>query len=73
MKLKKPAQVGNTIFGKGVSERLVIDRAQREYVYRQKPEVDARRVKKFRAFVAQMRKAARKGLKIRRVDREVAK
>lgn len=34
--LEKPAQVGNTIFGIGVSERLVIERAQREHGFRQR-------------------------------------
>lgn len=34
-KLTKPAQVGATIFRAGVDERLVIERAQREYSYRQ--------------------------------------
>lgn len=32
-KLTKPAMVGGTIFGVGVEERLVIERAQREYEY----------------------------------------
>lgn len=58
MKLKKPAQVGNTIFGKGVSERLVIERAQREYKYQHTPEAEAARRKRFNAF-------------LRRVDRSV--
>jgi hypothetical protein len=37
-KLKKEAQIGTTIFHKGVSERLVIQRAQREYEYWHDPE-----------------------------------
>ena len=32
-KLTKPAQIGNTIFCVGVSECLVIERAQHEYEY----------------------------------------
>ncbi len=32
-KLDKPAQVGGTVFHEGVSERMVIDRAQREWDY----------------------------------------
>src|SRR4051812_29752990 len=32
-KLTKPARVGNTIFGEGVDERLVIERAYREHEY----------------------------------------
>ena len=51
-KLDKPAQVGNTSFGVGVSERHVIERAQREYDYRQRPEFEAVRIsnKALRAF-----------------------
>lgn len=37
-RLEKPARVGNTIFGAGVPERLVIGRAQREYNYTTKEE-----------------------------------
>lgn len=37
-KLKKEAQIGATIFHVGVSERLVIKRAQREYEYQHSPE-----------------------------------
>lgn len=33
-KLTKPAMIGGTQFGVGVSERLVVGRAQREYEYR---------------------------------------
>lgn len=36
--LKKPARVGNTIFHVGVSERLVVERAQREYERQNTPE-----------------------------------
>ena len=36
-KLTKPARVGGTIFQTGVAEGLVIDRAQREYEYRNAP------------------------------------
>lgn len=34
-KLTKPARVGATVFAAGVDEQLVIERAQREYVYRE--------------------------------------
>lgn len=34
-KLTKPARIGATVFGVGVDERLVIERAQREYEYRE--------------------------------------
>jgi hypothetical protein len=43
-KLTKPAQVGNTIFGVGVDERMVIERAQREHDYMQTPEKEAVRI-----------------------------
>jgi hypothetical protein len=45
-KLEKPAMVGNTRFGEGVSERLVIDRAQREYEYQVTPEKEAERIER---------------------------
>lgn len=44
-KLEKPAQVGNTRFSAGVSERLVIERAQREYEYQNTPEKEMERLK----------------------------
>ncbi len=53
-KLKKEAQIGNTIFHKGVSERLVIQRAQREYDYQNTPEMLAER-KKVIALAAETR------------------
>jgi hypothetical protein len=43
-KLTKPAQVGNTVFGVGVKERTVIERAQREHDYQQTPEREAARI-----------------------------
>lgn len=43
-KLTKPAQVGNTVFGVGVKERMVIERAQREHEYQQTPERKAERI-----------------------------
>lgn len=43
-RLKKPAQVGNTLFGIGVNEYSVIERAQREAVYQQRPEFEAVRI-----------------------------
>jgi hypothetical protein len=51
-KLTKPAQVGNASFGVGVKERLVIERAQREYEYQQRPENEAERLKRAEAFRA---------------------
>lgn len=49
-RLSRPAMVGNTRFGVGVKERLVIERAQREHEYREgkvapaSPSVDAEKV-----------------------------
>lgn len=48
--LTKPAQVGNGIFEVGVPERLVIERAQREYEYQQTPEKEAERMAKLKRF-----------------------
>ena len=42
--LDKPAQVGNTVFGKGIDWRVVIERAQREHDYRQRPDHEAVRI-----------------------------
>jgi hypothetical protein len=53
-KLTKPAQIGNGIFEPGIPERLVIERAQREYLYQQTPEKEAERLKKVEAFVAEV-------------------
>jgi hypothetical protein len=50
-KLTKPAWVGNTSFAPGVSERLVIERAQREYEHQQKPEQIAERERLLDTFV----------------------
>ena len=50
-KLTKPAQVGNGVFRVGVSERLVIERAQREYEYQNTPERLADRQAKFDRFM----------------------
>lgn len=50
-KLTKPAQVGNTIFGIGVSERAVIERAYRQHEYENTPEQTAERMGKIAAFV----------------------
>ena len=49
--LTKPAQVGGTRFGVGISERTVIERAQREYEYQTTPEKEAERMTRFRSFV----------------------
>lgn len=43
-KLTEPAWVGNTSFGVGCSERLVIDRAQREFKYQTAPEQEKARI-----------------------------
>ena len=51
-RLTKPAQVGNTIFDTGVEERLVIDRAHREYEYQQTPERQEDRRKRREDFIA---------------------
>jgi hypothetical protein len=53
-KLKKPAQVGNTVFGVGVSDRLVIERAQREYEYQKMPPIEAKRLRAFKRFVKKL-------------------
>lgn len=63
-KLTKPAMVGNTSFGIGVSARLVIDRAQREYEYQHTPEKEAERLARVRAFIDEVngdRALGRKG------------
>lgn len=49
-KLTKHAQIGNCVFHPGVSERLVVERAQREYEYQNTPEKEAERLAKLRAF-----------------------
>lgn len=49
-KLTKVAQVGNTVFHVGVSESLVIERAQREYEYEQTPEWQALRKRQLTEF-----------------------
>lgn len=50
-KLTKPALVGNTRFGVGVSERMVIERAQRQYEYEVTPEKEKARIERVRTFV----------------------
>lgn len=50
-KLTKPAQVGNTIFGVGIDERTVIERAQREHDYRQRPSHEAVRISQSNAIL----------------------
>ena len=50
MKLTKPAQIGNTIFGVGVDESMVIERAQREYAYQHTQEREVERLKRVEAF-----------------------
>lgn len=42
-RLDKPAQVGNGVFGKGVSARFVVESAQRNYEFHQTPEKQAER------------------------------
>jgi hypothetical protein len=56
-KLKKEALIGNTVFHKGVSERLVIQRAQRDYERQQEeaPKVEAL-VKDVKAILAKRKK-----------------
>lgn len=50
-RLTKQAQVGNTRFGIGVSERMVVERAQREFVYQSDPKIEVERLQKVKAFV----------------------
>jgi hypothetical protein len=57
-KLAKPAQIGNGIFHAGVSERLVIERAQREYEYQNAPEMESLRRAKFEKFREDITNAA---------------
>lgn len=57
-KLTAPAQIGNTIFGVGVSERLVIERAQREHDYQQTPAREAIRIAHSIEFFARLREPA---------------
>jgi uncharacterized protein YqiB (DUF1249 family) len=54
-KLKKPAQVGNTVFSVGVSERAVIERAQREYDYQHSPEAVEERRKRLNNFLRRVK------------------
>lgn len=49
-KLTKPARVGNTKFGVGVPERIVIERAQLEHEYHNSPEEIANRVARVKEF-----------------------
>jgi len=56
MKLTKPAQVGNAIFHAGVDERMVIERAQREYEYQRDPKRELKRLARFRRFIRQIHK-----------------
>jgi regulator of replication initiation timing len=51
-KLTKIAQVGNAVFHVGVSERLVIERAHRQYEYEQTPERVAKRTEQLTEFLA---------------------
>ena len=60
-KLTKPAQVGNGRFGIGVSERLVIERAQREYQYQNTPEREAERIKRVDEFMNKIEESAAQG------------
>lgn len=58
-RLTKPALVGNTRFGVGVSERMVIERAQREYEYQVTPEKEAARIARAKQAVARISGAER--------------
>ncbi|SFQ70506.1 hypothetical protein SAMN05216578_102285 [Halopseudomonas formosensis] len=49
-RLDRPAKVGAGRFGKGVSSRLVIEAAQRQYEYDVTPEKEAERIAKFADF-----------------------
>lgn len=60
--LDEPAQIGGTIFSKGIKHSTVIDRAKREYVYMQQPEVEAERMQKAKAFMESLRPAPASGL-----------
>ena len=59
-KLTKIAQVGNGVFHIGVSERLVIERAEREYEYEQTPERQAARKEKLEQFITDIDAARKK-------------
>lgn len=50
-KLDRPAQVGGTIFGVGVSARLVIGRAQREHEYNTTPAARLDRLRRLGMFL----------------------
>lgn len=43
-KITKPAQVGNTSFGVGINAATIVERAQREYEYRQNANFEAVRI-----------------------------
>lgn len=54
-KIGKPAMVGATSFGVGISSRLVVEAAQRHYEYSQDPAVEAERMQRISNFVASVR------------------
>src|SRR5688572_24468554 len=43
-KLDKPAQVGNTAFHVGIPVRMLVERAQREYEFKQNDNLEAARI-----------------------------
>lgn len=49
-RLDRPAKVGAVRFGQGVSSRLVVEAAQRQYEYDVTPEKEAERIAKFADF-----------------------
>lgn len=56
--LDEPAQIGGTIFSKGIKHSTVIDRAKREYGYMQQPEMEAERMGKARKSMESLAVAA---------------
>lgn len=56
-RLTKYVQVGNTVFHPGVPERMVIERAEREYEYQQTPEREAERAQRRHTFSLEIAQA----------------
>lgn len=56
-KLTEPAWIGNTSFGAGCSERLVIERAQREFKYQTAPEREKERIERGAKALAEFQAA----------------
>ena len=69
-KLEKPAMVGCTRFSKGVSARLVIEAAQRNYDYQVTPEKEAERIALGSSFLESLQNIASPPAPVAVVTRE---